>query len=139
MISDRPVHILLVEDNADDVFLTRQGFERSGLDVVIHHVENGELCLDFLRKSGAFADVPRPDLVLLDLNMPIMGGREVMAEIVEDESLRQIPVVILTTSDAEADVLEMYKLRCSSYITKPIDEDLLFDTVERYLSQKQSS
>lgn len=120
---NRPAEILLVEDNQDDVLLTRMGFTRAKLQVNLHHVENGEECLAFLRKSGAHANAPTPDLVLLDLNMPVMDGREVLAELVADEKLRHMPVVVMTTSADERDVLEMYRLRCSSYIVKPVDFD----------------
>ena len=119
----RPAEILLVEDNKDDVVLTREGLERSKLAVNLHHVKNGEECMAFLRGEGEFADAPTPDLILLDLNMPVMGGREVLAELVKDESLSQLPVVVLTTSSDEQDVLKMYKLRCNSYATKPVDFD----------------
>ncbi len=117
----RVAEILLVEDNADDVFLTRKGFERAKLRLNLHHVENGVECMAFLRKEGQFAGAPTPDLVLLDLNLPRMDGREVLAQIVADEVLQRLPVVILMTSSAESDVLELYRLRCSSYITKPVD------------------
>ncbi|MCA8991036.1 MAG: response regulator [Planctomycetaceae bacterium] len=117
----RPAEILLVEDNEDDVVLTRIGFDKSSLVVNLHHVENGEECLKFLRKEEGYSEVPTPDLILLDLNMPIMDGREVLAELVKDDDLKQIPVMILTTSSDENDVLSMYKLKCSSYATKPVD------------------
>ena len=117
----RLAEILLVEDNEDDVVLTRRGFERAKLKVNLHHVENGSECMAFLRKQGRYADKPAPDLILLDLNMPLMDGRQVMEEISMDDSLCPLPVVILTTSASEADLLQMYKLRCSTYITKPID------------------
>jgi CheY-like chemotaxis protein len=113
--------ILLVEDNEDDVLLTRRGFKRAKLRVNLHHVENGCECMAFLRKRGPYANAPTPDLILLDLNMPLMDGRQVMTEIAQDEELRALPVVILTTSSSEADLLDMYKLRCSTYIIKPID------------------
>lgn len=116
-------NILLAEDNEDDVVLMRHGFELAKLAVELHHVNNGQECMDFLRRSGRHAGVPEPDLILLDLNMPIMSGREVLAELVKDEALNHIPVVILTTSAEEQDILRMYKLRCSSYIVKPIDFD----------------
>jgi two-component system response regulator len=93
-------------------------------------VENGEECLAFLRKQGEYADVPTPDLILLDLDMPVMDGREVLAEMVQDEQLRHLAVVILTTSAGEQDVLQMYKLRCSSYITKPVDFDQFQRVIE---------
>lgn len=116
-------NILLAEDNDDDVVLMRHGFELAKLAVELHHVQNGQQCMDFLRRNGPFADAPSPDLVLLDLNMPIMSGREVLAELVADEKLNHIPVVILTTSAEDRDILAMYKLRCSSYIVKPVDFD----------------
>jgi two-component system response regulator len=119
----RTAEILLVEDNEADVVLTRESFRRGKLKVNLHHVDNGEECMAFLRKEGQYASAPTPDLILLDLNMPVMDGREVLAEMVKDESLRHLPVVILTTSADEHDVLNMYRLRCSSYATKPVDFD----------------
>jgi CheY-like chemotaxis protein len=113
--------ILLVEDNQNDVILTRAAFRRAKLAIDLHHVENGQQCLDFLRKCGPYSDAPTPDLVLLDLNMPVMDGRAVLQQLADDDSLRHLPVVILTTSAEEKDILDMYKLRCSSYIIKPID------------------
>ena len=117
----RPAEVLLVEDNDNDVFITRKGFEEAKLALNLHHVENGQECMAFLRKEGQFADVPTPDLILLDLNMPVMDGREVLAEIGKDEELRKLAVVVLTTSRSERDILDMYDLRCSSYIVKPVD------------------
>jgi len=117
----RPVEVLLVEDNPDDVELMRIGFRRAKFAVNLHHVGNGEECMAFLRREAPYADAPRPDLVLLDLNMPRMDGREVLAEIVKDDSLVQIPIVVLTSSDADSDVLTSYRLSCSSYIVKPVD------------------
>ncbi len=117
----RPAEILLVEDDSDDVLLTRLGMQEAKLAVNLHHVENGEQCMTFLRKEGEYTNAPTPDLILLDLNMPVMDGREVLAEIVKDEALRKLPVVVLTTSGTEGDLLDMYDLRCSSYIRKPVD------------------
>jgi len=117
----RPAEILLVEDNDDDVELMRIGFKRSRLLVNLHRVRNGEDCMDFLRKVGPHAAAPTPDIILLDLNMPKMDGREVLADIVADPTLRHLPIVVLTTSSADLDVLAAYKLRCNSYIVKPID------------------
>lgn len=119
----RLAEILLVEDNEDDVVLTRRGFKQTRLAVNVHHAPNGKECMAFLRKQGSYVHVPTPDLILLDLNMPIMNGREVMAELAADEMLKHLPVAILTTSNDEKDVLTMYRLRCSSYIVKPIDFD----------------
>jgi two-component system response regulator len=117
----RPAEILLVEDNDNDVELTRLGFERCKLLINLHRVKNGEECMAFLRKEDAYAGKPTPDLILLDLNMPRMDGREVLAEIAGDEHLRHLPIVVLTTSSADQDILAAYKLRCSSYILKPVD------------------
>ncbi len=121
VLSNRPAEILLAEDNENDVELTRQGFKRSKLLVNLHHVKDGEECLAFLRKQGKYSNVPTPDLLLLDLNMPRVDGREVLAEMVADKDLNSIPVVVLTTSANYEEILKMYKLRCSSYIVKPID------------------
>lgn len=117
----RVAEILLVEDNEDDVFLTREAFDAARLRVNLHHVNNGLKCMEFLRKQGPYANVPTPDLILLDMHMPVMDGHEVLSEIVKDESLRHLPVVVLTTSYEASDVRKMYGLRCSSYITKPVD------------------
>ena len=117
----REAEILLVEDNLDDVELTREGFRGSRLDVNLYHVSNGEECMDFLRKVTPYSEAPTPDIILLDLNMPKMSGHEVMRQIAEDKNLNHIPTIILTSSSDEADILEMYKLRCSSYIVKPVD------------------
>lgn len=117
----RPAEILLVEDNENDVFLTEQGFKKAKFLVNLHHVKDGVECMAFLRRQGEYADAPRPDLILLDLNMPRMDGREVLAELVADDRLRHLPVVILTTSSDEQEILTMYELRCSSYIVKPVD------------------
>jgi CheY-like chemotaxis protein len=121
LAQSKPVEILLAEDNEDDAELTRMGFKKSKLLLNLHHVKDGEECLAYLRKQGEYAHASTPDLILLDLNMPRMDGREVLAEMVEDETLRSIPVVILTTSAQEEEILTMYKLRCSSYIVKPVD------------------
>jgi CheY-like chemotaxis protein len=117
----RIAEILLVEDNEDDVFLTREAFDAASLRVNLHHVDNGEKCMQFLRREGVYAGAPTPDLILLDMHMPVMDGHEVLAEIVKDEQLRHLPVVVLTTSYEAADIRKMYDLRCSSYITKPVD------------------
>jgi CheY-like chemotaxis protein len=123
LANSTPAEILLAEDNEDDAELTRMGFLKSKLLLNLHHVKDGEQCLAFLRKQGEYAHVPTPDLLLLDINMPRMDGREVLAEMVADETLRSIPVVILTTSTQEEEILTMYKLRCISYIVKPVDFD----------------
>jgi two-component system response regulator len=117
----RPVEVLLVEDNENDVELTRQGFKRTKLLLNLHHVKNGEECMAFLRKQGEYVNAATPDLILLDLNMPKMNGREVLAQMVADESLTSIPVVVLSTSEEGEEIMKLYKMHCNSYIVKPID------------------
>lgn len=121
LVGKRPAEILMVEDNEGDVLLARESFKRLAYPVQLHHVENGEECLAFLRKEGKYSAAPIPDLILLDLNMPIMSGREVLAEVVRDPQLCHLPVVILTTSANEQDITQMYALRCSTYVVKPLD------------------
>ena len=119
----RTAEILLVEDDDNDVILTREGFRRAKFTVNLNRVENGIECMSYLRGNPPYEDKPTPDIILLDLNMPLMDGRQVLQEIIADPSMCEIPVVVLTTSDSERDVLDMYRLRCSSYITKPVDFD----------------
>ncbi|MDP3165889.1 MAG: response regulator [Hydrogenophaga sp.] len=129
--TSRIAEILLVDDNEDDVFLTREAFDAARLRVNLQHVDNGEKCLRFLRKQGAYAGASTPDLILLDMHMPVMDGHDVLSEIVKDEQLRHLPVVVLTTSYEAADIRKMYDLRCSSYITKPVD----FENFVRMIGQ----
>ena len=122
----RPIEILLVEDNPGDVVLTRRALTDARVANRLSVVHDGEAAVDFLRRVGAHADAPRPDLVLLDLNLPRKGGHEVLAEVKQDPDLRRIPIVVLTTSDADADVQSAYDRYVNSYVTKPIDmEDFL--------------
>jgi two-component system, chemotaxis family, response regulator Rcp1 len=129
LANGRPAEILLAEDNDDDAELTRQGFRRGKLLVNLNRVEDGEKCLAFLRKQGEYQKAPTPDLILLDLNMPKMSGREVLAEMIKDDHLKALPVVILTTSEQEQEILKMYNMRCSSYIVKPVDFDQFLKVV----------
>jgi CheY-like chemotaxis protein len=115
-----PIEVLLVEDNPGDVRLTREAFREADLPIHLHVADDGVEALAFLRKEGAYASVPRPDFILLDLNLPKMDGREVLAHIKDDDSLKSIPTIILTTSDAEADVVRCYQLQASAYLTKPV-------------------
>lgn len=117
----RPAEVLLVEDNDNDVELTKVSFRRSKFSVNLHHVPNGEECMAFLEKQGKYVGVPTPDLVLLDLNMPRMDGREVLEALGRDDRFKHLPVVVLTTSEADKDVLMAYKLQCRSYIVKPVN------------------
>jgi CheY-like chemotaxis protein len=117
----RPVEILLVEDNPGDVRLTKEALKEGKVANNLHVAMDGMEALAFLRKEGEYKDKPRPDLILLDLNLPKKDGREVLEEIKQDASLKKIPVVILTTSQDEADILKTYKLHANCYITKPVD------------------
>jgi len=119
----RPVEILLVEDNPGDVRLTRESLKDSKLLNHISVVNDGEEAMAFLRREGKYVASARPDLILLDLNLPKKDGREVLAEIKTDEQLRRIPVVVLTTSSAEQDILKTYDLHANCYITKPVNLD----------------
>ena len=127
-------NILLVDDDEDDVFLTREGFRRAKFIANIEHVENGLECMKYLRKEGKYSNAVTPDIILLDLNMPLMDGREVLKEIVKDPELKKLPVVILTTSDADKDILDMYDMRCSSYIVKPVDFNKFQEAIEDFTS-----
>ncbi len=117
----RLIEVLLVEDDPGDVLLTREAFEHQKVANRLHVVNNGEDAITFLRKEGAYTDAPDPDLVLLDLNLPGMHGREVLMAVKEDPKLQTIPVVVLTTSEAEEDVLRSYQLHANAYVTKPVD------------------
>jgi len=119
----KPIFILMVEDNPADVRLTQEALKEGKVHNHLYTVENGEDALDFLKQRGEFEDVPRPDLILLDLNLPKKDGREVLEEIKNDRELRSIPVVILTTSKAEEDILRTYNLHANCYVTKPVDLD----------------
>jgi two-component system response regulator len=125
----KPIEILLVEDNPGDVDLTREALEIGKLNNILHVVDDGEEAMAFLRREGQYAKTSRPDLVLLDLNLPRKNGREVLAEIKSDENLKRIPVVILTTSKAEEDILKTYNLHANCYVTKPIDLDQFIKVV----------
>jgi two-component system response regulator len=115
------VEILLVEDNPGDVRLTVEALKDSKLHNHLHVVSDGVEAMDFLRREAPYEDSPRPDMILLDLNLPRKDGREVLEEIKSDEALRTIPIVVLTTSDDDADILKSYDLHANCYITKPVD------------------
>jgi chemotaxis family two-component system response regulator Rcp1 len=117
----RSVEVLLVEDNPGDVRLTQEALRDNKMHNNLHVVEDGIEALAFLRREGRYSGCPRPDLILLDLNLPRKDGREVLAEIKADEGLRRIPVVVLTTSKAEEDILRAYDLSANCYVTKPVD------------------
>src|SRR5581483_8297053 len=117
---DQAVEILLVEDNPGDVDLIREGLEGAGARYHLSVVENGAEALDFLRRRGRYAQAVRPDLILLDLNLPVMDGRETLQEIKAYDELRRIPVIVLTTSEKVEDVLHCYDLHANCYLTKPL-------------------
>jgi CheY-like chemotaxis protein len=116
-----PIEILLVEDNPGDVRLTKEALKEGKVYSNLHTVKDGVEAMEFLRKQGKYKDVPRPDIILLDLNLPRKDGREVLEEIKSDGELKRIPVVVLTTSKAEEDVLRTYNLHANCYVTKPVD------------------
>ena len=125
-----PVEILLVEDNPGDYRLTQEALREGKVYNNLYWAQDGVEALEFLRQRGRYSDVPRPDIVLLDLNLPKKDGREVLSEIKGDENLRSIPVVILTTSQAEEDVLRSYDLHANCYVTKPVDLEKFITVVQ---------
>ena len=127
----RPIEVLLVEDDAGDVLMTREAFEDAQVVNNLSVVSDGAEALEFLRRQGEYADAPRPDLVLLDLNLPRLDGREVLSEIKNDGELAMIPVVILTTSEAEEDVVRSYALHANAYVSKPVDFDQFLTVVKQ--------
>ena len=118
---NRPVEILLVEDNPGDERLTREALKEGKVYSNLHWVKDGVEAMEFLRRQGKHASAPRPDIILLDLNLPKKDGREVLQDIKNDPELKRIPVVVLTTSKAEEDVLRTYDLHANCYVTKPVD------------------
>jgi len=126
----RPVDILLVEDNPGDVRLTREALREGKVRNSLHVVEDGVEALAYLRREGRYAAVEEPDIVLLDLNLPRKDGREVLEEIKQDTRLKHIPVVVLTTSQAEEDILKSYQLYANCYISKPVDLDQFIKVVQ---------
>ena len=126
----RPVEILLVEDNNGDVRLTREALKEGRVLNNLSVVKDGMEAMEYLNKKGIFKDTTRPDLILLDLNLPKKDGREVLAEVKENPDLKRIPVVILTTSQDEKDILKSYNLHANCYITKPVDLEQFFGVVK---------
>jgi CheY-like chemotaxis protein len=125
------IEVLLVEDDTGDVLMTKEAFADNKVRNKLHVVSDGVNAMAFLRREGPYADMPTPDLVLLDLNLPRKDGREVLAEIKADPELRRIPVVVLTTSEAEEDVLRSYELHANAYVTKPVDFDRFVHVVRQ--------
>jgi two-component system, chemotaxis family, response regulator Rcp1 len=130
-ILSQPVDILLVEDNPGDVRLTQEAFRESKLNIRLNVVMDGEDALNYLFRRPPYENATRPDMILLDLNIPKKDGREVLEEIKQDDSLRYVPVIILTTSNAEQDIVKTYNLKVNAYINKPVDFDRFFDIVQK--------
>jgi len=128
---EKPVEVLLAEDNPGDVMLTKKALEQGKIANNLHVVTDGVEALQFLRQDGEYADEPRPDLVLLDLNMPRKDGQDVLEELQEEPDLRRIPVVVLTSSESEEDIAKSYELNANAYLTKPVDFDGFIEIVNR--------
>ena len=126
-----PIDILLVEDDPGDVLMTREAFEHHKIRNALHVASDGVEALQFLKREGPFGEAPRPGLILLDLNLPRKDGREVLGEIKQDPALRTIPVVVLTTSEAEEDILRSYDLHANAYVTKPVDFEKFVEVVRK--------
>ncbi|GAA4804133.1 response regulator [Streptomyces ziwulingensis] len=126
-----PIDVLLVEDDPGDELMTREAFEDNKIGNNLHVVRDGEEALDFLYRRGSHEGAPRPDLILLDLNLPKYDGRQVLEQIKSDADLSDIPVVVLTTSSAEEDILRSYKLHANAYVTKPVDLDQFIAAVRQ--------
>jgi CheY-like chemotaxis protein len=129
--SSKVIDVLLVEDDEGDVLMTREAFEYYKINNRLHVVSDGEQALHFLRKLGPYADAPRPGLILLDVNLPRRSGLEVLAEIKQDPDLLVIPVVMLTTSRAEEDILRSYSLHANAFVTKPVDFEHFIEAVKQ--------
>ncbi|MEW1576705.1 response regulator [Streptomyces microflavus] len=127
----QPIEVLLVEDDPGDELMTREAFEDNKIRNTLHVVRDGQEALDFLYRRGEHIEAPRPDLVLLDLNLPKYDGRQVLEQIKSDPELALIPVVVLTTSSAEEDILRSYKLHANAYVTKPVDLDQFIAAVRQ--------
>ncbi|MCD2118750.1 MULTISPECIES: response regulator [Rhodococcus] len=127
----RPVDVLLVEDDPGDELMTREAFEDNKIGNALHVVRDGAEALDFLYRRGDHGGAPRPDLILLDLNLPKYDGRQVLTKIKSDPELSDIPIVVLTTSSAEEDILRSYKLHANAYVTKPVDLDQFIGAVKQ--------
>ena len=125
----RPVQVLLVEDSPSDAAMTIEAMHEGRIVNQVHVATDGEMAMAFLRRQGPYADAPRPDLILLDLNLPRMDGREVLREVKDDPILKTIPVIVLTTSAAEGDILKSYELHANAYVTKPVAFEAFFSAV----------
>jgi len=128
-VDRRAIDVLLVEDDPGDALMIRESFEHHEITHALHHVTDGVEAMRFLRGEDEFAGRPRPDLILLDLNLPRMDGREVLREVKGDPTLRAIPIVVLTTSEADEDILRSYELHANAYVTKPVELDQFMEVI----------
>ncbi len=124
-----PIEVLLVEDDPGDVMMTQEAFQEHRVNNRLRVVSDGDEALSYLRREGRYAEAARPDLILLDLNLPRRDGREVLAEIKTDDTLRRIPVIVLTTSQADEDIMRSYQLHANAYVTKPVDFERFISVV----------
>jgi CheY-like chemotaxis protein len=131
LVSVRTLDVLLVEDDPGDALITREAFERSEIPSLLHVVSDGEKALNFLRRASDYRDAPRPALILLDINLPRRSGLELLNELKSDRDLLTIPVVVLTTSGAQEDILRSYQLHANAYVTKPVGFDLYTEAVRQ--------
>ncbi|MGE2717945.1 response regulator [Mycolicibacterium litorale] len=129
--STRPIDVLLIEDDPGDELITREAFEHNKISNTLHVAHDGQEGLDFLYRRSGFENAPRPDLILLDLNLPKYDGRQLLETVKSDPDLNHIPVVVLTTSSAEEDILRSYKLHANAYVTKPVDLDQFMNAVRQ--------
>jgi CheY-like chemotaxis protein len=129
--STRPIDVLLIEDDPGDELITREAFEHNKISNTLHVAHDGQEGLDFLYRRAGFENAPRPDLILLDLNLPKYDGRQLLETVKSDPDLNHIPVVVLTTSSAEEDILRSYKLHANAYVTKPVDLDQFMNAVRQ--------
>ncbi|BBY16053.1 response regulator [Mycolicibacterium litorale] len=129
--STRPIDVLLIEDDPGDELITREAFEHNKISNTLHVAHDGQEGLDFLYRRSGYENAPRPDLILLDLNLPKYDGRQLLETVKSDPDLNHIPVVVLTTSSAEEDILRSYKLHANAYVTKPVDLDQFMNAVRQ--------
>ena len=129
--NNNPVNVLLVEDNPGDVRLTQEAFKEAKMSINLDVTMDGAEAIKYLKKEGDYENVTTPDLILLDLNLPKKDGREVLKEVKTDDTLKRIPVVVLTTSNAEQDIMKSYNLHVNCYINKPVDFEKFFDIIQK--------
>ncbi len=129
--TQKTITILLIEDNPGDVRLTQEAFKEGSKNVKLDVVMDGVEAINYLYKNGQYSDKETPDLILLDLNLPKMDGREVLEKVKSDDNLRRIPIIVLTTSDADQDILKSYNLHVNCYLNKPVDFDKFFDIIQK--------